>query len=222
MEALRIDQKSLQLSDSVVVRRVVEGEKELFEILLRRYNQKLFRVIRSYLKDADEVQDAMQNAYLKAYDKLYQFNGDASFSTWLIRIGINEALLRLKQIKKGKGIVMNAADDQSEMLNKIPDREMNAEKIIMHQEATQLLEKAIDDLPEKYRTVYMLKEIEGMSNEEISNCLGLTDANVKVRVHRAKSLLKEGLYRITSPPQVFEFGNSRCDAVVKFVINSIR
>jgi RNA polymerase sigma factor (sigma-70 family) len=222
MEAVRINQTSNQLNDNVIVRRVVGGEKELFEILLRRYNQRLFRVIRSYLKDAEEVQDAMQNAYLKAYDKLYQFNGDASFATWLIRIGINEALLRLKELRKGNVIVMNASEDQSEILNRIPDQEMNAEKILMHQEAKRLLEKAIDDLPEKYRTVYMLKEVEGLSNEEVSVCLGITDSNVKVRVHRAKSLLKDLLYRISASPQVFEFGNSRCDAVASFVMNSIQ
>src|SRR5690606_37096556 len=91
---------SARLEDEVVVRRVLSGEKELFEILLRRYNQTLYRVIRGYLRDESDVEDAMQDTYLKAFDKLEQFQGKAAFSTWLIRIGINEALLRLRKLKR--------------------------------------------------------------------------------------------------------------------------
>src|ERR1044071_9181907 len=108
MEAVKLGIPTNQLSDADVVTRVLRGEKELFEILMRRHNQTLYRVVRGYLKDDDEIRDAMQNAYLKAFDKLHQFQGNAAFSTWLIRIGINEALLRLKDIKKGKVIYMTA------------------------------------------------------------------------------------------------------------------
>ncbi len=222
MEALKAYHASSQLDDNTVVRRVIAGEKELFEILLRRYNQTLYRVLRSYLKDEDEIQDAMQNAYLKAFDKLFQFHGSSSFSTWLIRIGINEALLRLKDIKKGRVVSLNTLHaDKAEIIREIPDKHMNPEKAIIRQEAKQLLEEAIANLPEKYRLIYILKEVEGMEYSQIEEALGLTESNIKVRLHRAKKMLKESLYTLSLNTEVFEFGNSRCDAVVTFVMSRL-
>jgi RNA polymerase sigma factor (sigma-70 family) len=222
MEILKIDDyRSSQLDDFDIVRRVIAGEKELFEILMRRHNQTLFRVIRNYLKDQEEVKDAMQNAYLKAYDKLFQFRGNSSFSTWLIRIGINEALLRLNDMKKSRVAYLNTADIADEMLKQIPDRQMNPEKAIIRQESRLLFEQAIDNLPEKYRIVYILKEIEGLGNADVAEALDISDSNIKVRLHRAKSLLKESLYKLSVREEVFEFGNSRCDAVVNFVMTRI-
>jgi len=222
MRALKInDYASKQLDDSVVTQRVIAGEKELFEILMRRYNQTLYRVIRGYLKDQKEIQDAMQNTYLKAFDKLYQFQGNSSFSTWLIRIGMNEALARIKNIKKDNLVYLNSGDTGKEMFNQIPDKQMNPEKKFIHQEAQQMLEHAIDALPEKYRVVYILKEIEGLTNEEVEKTVGITESNIKVRLHRAKLLLKDSLYKLSLPSQVFEFRNNRCDEIVKFVMEAI-
>jgi RNA polymerase sigma factor (sigma-70 family) len=222
MEILKIDSyRSSQLDDFDIVRRVIAGEKELFEILLRRHNQTLFRVIRNYLKDHEEVKDAMQNAYLKAYDKLFQFRGNSSFSTWLIRIGINEALLRLNDMKRSRTEYLNTADVADEMLRQIPDSQMNPERAIIRQESRLLFEQAIDNLPEKYRIVYILKELEGFQNAEVAEALDISDSNIKVRLHRAKSLLKESLYKLSVKEDAFEFGNSRCDAVVNFVMARI-
>jgi len=215
------DYRTSQLDDNAIIRRILAGDKALFEILLRRYNQTLYRVIRSYLKDQDEVQDAMQNAYLKAFDKLFQFHGNSSFSTWLIRIGINEALLRLKDVKKGNVMFLHSQDINPEIVNQIADQQMNPEKAIFHEEAKLMLESAIDGLPEKYRLIYILKEVEGLSNAEISDGLGLTDSNVKVRLHRAKALLKDILFQLSATREVFEFGNSRCDTVVRLVMKKI-
>ena len=221
MEAFKLHQDLPSLlDDRAIVRRIVAGEKELFEILLRRHNQLLFRVLRGYLKSEVEVEDAMQNAYLKAFDKLYQFQGTSSFSTWLVRIGINEALARLGRLKKEKTIYLYSADESTESITQIPDG-MNPEKQIIGQESERLLEHAIDNLPEKYRMVYILKEVQGLSNDEIAESLGISDDNVKVRCHRAKNLLKESLYKISTAAKVFEFGNGRCDAIVHRVMKSI-
>src|SRR5690606_12428930 len=111
MAVLQADYKPRQITDEEIVRRVVAGEKELFEILMRRYNQTVYRIVRSYLKDQAEVEDVMQNSYLTAFDTLYQFQGNSSFSTWLIRISINEALSGLKQINSSKRVFMH--DDQT-------------------------------------------------------------------------------------------------------------
>jgi RNA polymerase sigma-70 factor (ECF subfamily) len=217
------DFDSHQMHDSVVVRRVLAGEKELFEILLRRYNQKLFRVIRSYLKDSGDVEDAMQDTYLKAFDKLQQFQGNAAFSTWLIRIGINEALLRLRRLKKERQLYDVGDTFTEARLIQLPDaKQMNPEKLAIRHETKLLIERAIDQLPEKYRVVYVLKEAEGMDHDQIAALLNLSDANVKVRLHRAKALLKDALYKLSADTTIFEFGNQRCDAIVLFVMARIQ
>lgn len=222
MEALRLNRlSSSKLDDHTIVRRIIAGEKALFEIILRRYNQTLYRVIRGYLSDSAEIQDAMQNAYLKAYDKLYQFRGDSSFSTWLIKIGINEALLQLRNRRKEKAVYITDADPGFEEIEQIPDKQMNPEMLIISQEGERFVERAIDSLPEKYRIIYILKEVEGLPNKEIGECLGITNDNVKVRLHRANKLLKDSLFKVTSEVKVFEFGNSRCDALVNLVMRKI-
>lgn len=163
----------------------------------------------------------MQNAYLKAFDKLSQFRGDASFSTWLIRIGINEALGWLNAVNKGKTIYLDLSPEAKNNLMQVPDKQINPEATLIRQESRQLLEKAIDKLPERYRVVYVLKEIEGLRSDEIEVALGVSDANVKVRLHRARKLLKESLYALSQSRDVFEFGNASCDAIVAFVMSRI-
>jgi len=221
MNSARIDPVASLLADNDVVRRVIAGEKSLFEILMRRNNQKLYRIVRSYLRDEEEIRDVMQNTYLKAFDKLSQFHGDAAFSTWLIRIGINEALMRIKDIKKTKVLYLNSDHVDAEKLNHIPDKQVSIEKQIIKQEMQQVLEHAIDGLPEKYRVVYVMKEVEGMENLQVAGILGISEANVKVRLHRARAIIKDLLLKFTEGADVFGFGNSRCDALVEAVMKSI-
>ncbi|MEZ4925457.1 MAG: RNA polymerase sigma factor [Saprospiraceae bacterium] len=222
MEPLKVVKlKPVRLSDEEVVTRVLTGEKELYEILLKRYNQTLYRAIRSYLPDC-EVEDIMQEAYIKAYEKLGQFQGGSSFSTWLVRIGINEALQFLRRKKKFRVINLFGNNEGSTQIFNMPDfNKMNPEKKLINQEGKLLYEKAISQLPEKYRIVYVLREIEGLKNPEIAICLDITESNVKVRLHRAKILIKEVLFKISSNANVFEFGNSRCGRMVERVMRKI-
>ena len=223
MKAINInDFNNHKIKETEVIRRILEGEKVLYEILVRRNNQKLYRIIRSYLKDPAEIEDIMQNSYIKAYTKLYQFKLESSFSTWLIRIGINESLARLKE--KGKLYHLNEASDnfKNSTVLEIPDNEqLNPQDKMIRNEAKQLLENAIDYLDLKYKTVYILKEIEDMSLKEISVALDLTVANVKVRLHRSKEMLKEKLYEISNDKNIFEFGFSRCDRITENVMKLI-
>jgi len=223
MEFLKLEKPatSSQIDDIIIVGRILCGEKKLFEVLLRRYNQTLFRVIRSYLKDPDEIQDAMQNTYLKAYDKLYQFQGQSAFSTWLIRIGINEALLRLNNIKKERNLYAASVGATADTILQMPDRQMNPEKSVMREETQYIIEHAIDRMPEKYRAVFVLKEIEGLKNREIAESLEITESNVKVRLHRAKMIMKDALCVLSPETEVFGFGDRHCDAVVNFVVKRI-
>ncbi|HLW33016.1 MAG TPA: RNA polymerase sigma factor [Aequorivita sp.] len=222
MKALQYDRFLLnKLSDSTVVERVIDGEKELFEILLRRYNQRLFRIIRSYISREDDVQDVMQDTYVKAYTKLEQFNNEASFSTWLIRIGINEALQFLRKNKRQT--TKYGATESLESIFQLPDtNQMTPEKQVIRNETRLLVEQAVDLLPEKYRVVFVMHQVEGLSNPEIASCLHLTDSNVKVRLHRAKTMLKDELFKSTHDASIFEFGNHKCDFMVEQVMGRIR
>jgi len=214
--------KEYMLTDSEIVRKILSGEKELYEILLRRNNQTLYRVVRSYLNEQEEIKDIMQNTYLKAFEKLVQFQHNSKFSTWLIRIGINEALARLKS--KGKYLRLYNTENQltDTKILEFPDaNQINPEKKIIRQEAILMLENAIDRLDIKYRNVYILREVEGLSISEISSCLTLTESNVKVRLHRAKSKIKENLYHLSSKNDLYEFGLSQCDQMVDKVMRAI-
>lgn len=162
----------------------------------------------------------MQDSYIKAYQKLEQFNAQAAFSTWLIRIGINEAL---QFIRKNKRVLNNFGKKETiDTVFQLPDaNQMNPEKKLIKAETRALVETAIDQLPEKYRTIFVLHEVEGMTNPEIAACLDLSDANVKVRLHRAKKHLKEELYKLSLDKRIFEFGNHKCDEVIQNALSSI-
>ncbi|PVW12413.1 RNA polymerase sigma factor [Marixanthomonas spongiae] len=216
------DFNNKKIKEADIIQRILDGEKDLYEILVRRNNQKLFRVIRSYLKDKAEVEDIMQNTYVKAFQKLYQFKLASSFSTWLIRIGINESLARLKE--KGKLYHLDQQSDslRNDRIFEIPaNKQLNPQEKMIQIESTQLLEHAIDSLSTKYKTVYILKEVEEMSLKEVAAILNITVANVKVRLHRSKRMLKENLYEVTNDKNVFEFGFSSCDRITENVMKLI-
>ncbi len=223
MEALRInDFKNHLIDENEIIKRILSGEKEFYEILVRRNNQKLYRVIRSYIKDEDDIEDIMQDSYVKAFTKLHQFKLESSFSTWLVRIAINETLARIKE--KGKMYSLNKQPDdlKNNMIFEIPDNKgLNPQDKMIQNEAKELLENAIDRLDTKYKTVYMMKEVEEMSIKEIAAALDLTEVNVKVRLHRSKEMLKEILYKVTNDKNIFEFGFSRCDRITENVMKLI-
>ncbi|HLV63311.1 RNA polymerase sigma factor [Galbibacter sp.] len=223
MEAIRLKViKNHKLEENQVIRRILGGEKELYEILVKRNNQKLYRIVRSYLKDDAEIEDIMQETYVKAFTKLHLFKMQSQFSTWLIRIGINKSLARLKE--KGKIYDINTPlDHLSNTILEIPDsRQLNPQQKMIHRETKQLLENAIESLDIKYKTVYVMRELEGMSLKEIAIALDLTVANVKVRLHRSKDMLKEKLYKVANDKNVFEFGFSRCDRITENVMKRIQ
>lgn len=212
------DPQAATLGDQDVIRRVLGGEKALYEVLMRRYNQLLFRAVRSYLPRREDVEDAMQETYLKAYAKLDQFKGEAAFSTWLIRIGINEALQRLRKEKR----MTQLRTPIDEGYQQLPDpTQMNPEKQTIQRENQRILEQAIDQLPEGYRAVYMLREVEGLSGAETAVCLDISETNVKVRLHRAKAMLKETIWGHHAEQPVFQFGDAHCDNLVKRVLDKL-
>lgn len=197
-------------SDTEVIRRVTHGEKDLYAILVRRYSQTLFRAVRSYLQKQVEVEDAMQETFLKAYAKLDQFKGESAFSTWLVRIGINEAL---QELRRSRTVRAHADPEvRMEQLRQLPDTgQLDPEQRSIQNEDRKVLEQAIGKLPKDYRTVYMLRKEEGMSVAEVAGTLAISESHVKVRLHRAKSMLKEVLGNARPSQPAFEPNQSLGD-----------
>jgi RNA polymerase sigma-70 factor (ECF subfamily) len=206
------------LPDAEVVRRVRAGEPALFEVLMRRYNQRVYRTIRSLLRDDHECEDAMQQAWLSAYAHLDQFEGAAAFSTWLTRIAMNEALARVRQ-KSRLTPVEELPEEEDTMRSAPQDPEGRA----ADRELGRMVEEAVDELPDHYRTVFMLREIEGMSTADSAGALGVSEEVVKVRLHRAKLQLRDLLYaRAGAASQnAFTFLGWRCDRMVANVLGRI-
>ena len=211
-----------ELRDEEVVGRVLAGETALFEILMRRYNQRLYRVSRVILRDDSEAEDVMQDAYVRAYEHLGQFAGRAAFSTWLTRIAIHEALARKR--KRGRMDELDAFPANGESMEIMKSSAPSPEAGTATAEARELLEQAIDNLPEAYRAVVMLREVEEMSVAETAESLGVSDAVVKTRLHRAHAMLRKELYARAKgrATDLYQFHAVRCNRVVKAVFEQIQ
>jgi RNA polymerase sigma-70 factor (ECF subfamily) len=210
-----------ELQDEEVVARVLAGETALFEILMRRYNQRLYRVSRSILRDDGEAEDVMQDAYVRAYEHLDQFAGKAAFSTWLTRIAIHEALARKR--RRSRMDELDALPANGEFMPMMKSSAPNPEAGTAIAEARELLEQAINHLPEAYRTIVVLREVEEMSVAETAASLGVSDAVVKTRLHRAHAMLRKELYTRAKgrATDLYQFHAVRCDRVVKAVFERI-
>lgn len=205
-----------QISDEEIIAEVKSGNIEAYSEIVRRYNQRLYRIAVSYGVMDDDAEEVIQLAYISAYEKLSQFRGEAKFSTWLIKILINECLMLKRQQKR----VVKLDEIKDVTFN--TESHQNPEEKYMNIERKEILEEAVKRLPEKYRTVFIFKEIEGMNIEEISDSLGISKVNVKVRLHRAKSMLKEEIKGIIHFSRLFTFGNERCENITENVMDYIK
>jgi RNA polymerase sigma-70 factor, ECF subfamily len=202
------------LTDDEIVHQVSSGDVQMFEVLMRRYNQRLYRAARAILQDDAEAEDAVQQAYLNAYRHLHQFEGRAQFSTWLTRIAVYEALARRRRVRGNPtsseyGLAETAASPS-------PDPERQA----YGKELSVLLESAVAGLPDGHRSVFMLREVDGLSTAETARHLCISEATVKTRLHRAKGLLQRKLHAVT-PAEAFSFDGARCDRLVVGVMRRL-
>lgn len=204
-------------SDLELVERVRAGDTGLYEIIMRRYNQRLYRVARAILRDDDEAEDVMQDAYVRAFQHLYQFAGLAPFSVWLTRIAVNEALQRLRLRRRSQQLDDIEQNEEGLMsaVESSPDPEQKASIT----ELGQLLEEAVLGLPDHYRSVVMLRDIEEMSTADTAAALELTQQNVKVRLHRGHAMMRGWLFARAGETgrNAFPFLAVRCDRVVSGV-----
>ena len=197
-----------------------------FETLMRRHNRMLFRTARAILHDDAEAEDALQDAYVKAYGSMGSFRGDAKVSTWLARIVANEALQRLRKSKRRDTIVPLRTGGNQEELNEIPEGNMSKgpEQSAGRAEMRRLLEKRIDALPDAYRPVFMLRAVEELTVEETAEVLNIPAATVRTRFFRARSLLRESLASEIdlACEDAFAFAGERCDRIVAAVMARLR
>lgn len=201
------------LSDEELVLQILSGQKQLYELLIRKFNQQLYRISMAIVNDDAAAQDVMQTAYLNAYRQLAGFKQQSSFGTWLTRILINESLLYKKRKLKREKTVMetNYSDQHTQTpLDKLVTKELKV-----------ILEKAVSTLPEKYRMVFVMREVQGMSTSQTMEALNLGESNVKIRLNRAKEMLRTELSGYWQPGQLYEFNLIRCDLVVNYVMANI-
>jgi RNA polymerase sigma factor (sigma-70 family) len=207
------------ISDNEIITRVIHGEKELFAVIVRRYNQRLYRVAMSIINNDTEAEDVMQSAYIKAWENLGKFEFRSGFGTWLTRILINESLLQLK--KRKQSLTMNDDIEKYKVRQTGITNPATPLSETLNGELKGILEEAIRGLPEKYRTVFILREIENMNVAETQACLDLSEVNVKVRLNRSKALLRNSLSQYYKKEDLFHFHLSRCSRVTDYVMKQI-
>jgi RNA polymerase sigma-70 factor (ECF subfamily) len=213
-----------KISDADLAQRVAAQDQAAFTLLMRRYNQKLYRAARSILRDDAEAEDAVQEAYMLAFAAIDTFRGDAKLSTWLVRIVVNEAIGRVR--KRTRRAEVFALDSDIESASPVAELTMTQvspeqpETAALRAETRRLVEAKIDALPEVFRTVFVLRALEELSVEETAQCLAIPEATVRTRYFRAKSLLRDALAREVdvAMDDAFAFAGARCDRIVAGVL----
>ncbi len=220
--ARSVPDRDLNVSDADLAARAGAGDVAAFETIMRRHNRLLFRTARSVLRNDDDTEDALQEAYLRAWRAFAGFRAESKVSTWLVRIVLNEALGRLRR-RGAQVIPMDAAlgaSPESDVTAMEDDPDLEPERSAMRAELRALMEKRIDTLPDVYRTVFMLRAVEELSVEETAAALEIPQATVRTRFFRARSLLREGLSRDVdfAIGDAFAFAGERCDRIVARVL----
>lgn len=210
------------LTDTELAQRVAAKDHEAFRIMMKRHNQTLFRVARAILKDDAEAEDAVQEGYLLAYSAMGSFRGDAKLSTWLVRIVANEAIGRFRKRNRSAEVIRldgEVPEDISEddMNESQPER---PERAAVRAETRKLLETKIDELPDAFRAVFVLRAVEEMSVEETAAALGIPEATVRTRFFRARSQLREALSKEIDVAygEAFAFAGERCERITERVL----
>jgi RNA polymerase sigma-70 factor, ECF subfamily len=196
------------------------GHASAFATVMRRNNQRLYRLARGVLRDEGEAEEVLQESYLRAFTHLDGFKGDSTITTWLSRIVLNEALGRLRRRRPTVAIDEVADTLAAAAPGALSREEPSPEQAIARQEIRRSIERAVDDLPASFRAVFMMRAIEQMSIEETASCLGIPPETVKTRFHRANKLLREALSARfgTILDGAFPFLGARCDRIIAAVL----
>ncbi|MEO8504933.1 MAG: RNA polymerase sigma factor [Acidobacteriota bacterium] len=212
------------VDDTGLAELIVGGDQGAFEALMRRYNGRLYRVARAILKDDADAEDALQDAYLDAYSHMKDFRGEALFSTWLTRIVVNRALMRLRSQRRHRVVVSmgerQEPESESKEVDVVDEKSESPSNATLRAEVRRMLERRIDELPVAFRTVFVMREVEDMTVQETADALSIPAATVRSRLFRARALLREAMTRDmdVATGDVFAFAGGRCDRVVAGVL----
>ncbi|HMM75940.1 MAG TPA: RNA polymerase sigma factor [Gammaproteobacteria bacterium] len=209
------------VDDAALVERLVAGDRAAFELLMRRYNRRLYRMARAVLRDPTEAEDALQDTYLRVWRAIGQFRGEAALSTWIARLLLNECSSRLRRSARRQNVIP--------MVSAIPEAEIDAvadthaelpEQTLARLEARALIERKLEELPERFRLVFLLRSVEELDVDTVAELLDIPAATVRSRHFRAKAMLRELLARTLdiAEREVFEFGGEHCDRLVARVM----
>ncbi|MBS1736672.1 MAG: sigma-70 family RNA polymerase sigma factor [Bacteroidetes bacterium] len=209
-----------QITDTEIIQKVINGDTNAFEAIIRKYDSLLYKIARGYRFNHEDSQDLMQDAYINIYKNLRKFESRSSFKTWITRIILN--LCYQKRHKPSQG-------NEEIEINNIPEKSIGleafsktVEKITENKELGKILENAVHEIPENYRMVFILREVNGLSIAETAEILSLTESNVKVRLSRAKAMLKNEISKTYNARDIFEFNLIYCDAMVHNVMAKIK
>ncbi|MBO9684844.1 MAG: sigma-70 family RNA polymerase sigma factor, partial [Flavisolibacter sp.] len=208
-------------SDFSVIERILKGEISLFEILIRRYNSVLYKIARSYGFNHQDAEDLMQDTHVSAYMSLQKFEGRSSYKTWISRIIVNKCLYKLKYGYFKNEVPAETVVEPNHQPMYVSTKEIQTDNMLLNHELASVLEKSLQSIPVMYRTVFVLREVEGFSVAETAELLEITQVNVKVRLNRAKTLLQKQVEQFYSHSEIYSFNLVYCDAIVHKVFERI-
>lgn len=209
-----------QYTDIEIIQKILQGETALFEILIRRNNPFLYKTGRSYNYNHQDTQDLMQDTYLDAYSHLTQFENRSSFKTWIIKIMLNNCYRKKQKFSSKNEVPYEITDKSIPMFSNQPFNDAN--KTIMNRELSSAIENALQQVPVDYRMVFSLRELNRLTIAETAEALDISEANVKVRLNRAKAMLRKEIEKTYTAEDIFEFNLVYCDALTNSVLNKIK
>ncbi len=213
------NQSNLQYTDTQIIENILGGEIAQFEILIRRNNPFLYKAGRSYNYNHEDTQDLMQETFIDAYKNLSKFQSYSSFKTWLIKIMLNNCF-RKKQKFSFKNETVKEINDNSEPM--FVNSHSDTNKIVVNRELKCIIENALEAVPFDYRMVFSLREVNGLNVSETAEVLDISEVNVKVRLNRAKAMLRKEIEKSYTTEEIFEFNLIYCDAIVDNVMKKIK
>jgi RNA polymerase sigma-70 factor (ECF subfamily) len=209
-----------QYTDLEVIQKIITGEIEFFEIIIRRYNPFLYKTGRSYNYNHEDTQDLMQDTFIDAFTGLSKFENRSTFKTWILKIMLNNCYKKEQKWSSKNIITTEINENFTPMFSNNQHTDTN--KTVMNRELNFVIENALQQIPMRYRLVFTLREVNGLNVAETADTLNISEANVKVRLNRAKTMLRKEVEKSYSAEDIFEFNLVYCDAMVQRVINKLK
>ena len=214
------DKNIQQYSESEIISKILSGDSAMFEILIRRYNPFIYKVGRGYGYSHQDTEDLMQETFLNTFQNLSKFENRSSFKTWIIRIMLNNCYHKSQHsYQKSPTIEISVNKNSGSMF--LTTNNIQPDKTVINKELNNVIEASLNKLPDDYRITFTLRELAGLSVSETAELMNITASNVKVRLNRAKLMLRKEIEKIYSSEEIYEFNLIYCDKIVDRVMHKI-